>query len=172
MRTTEGRQAAAAAEYARFEAALAAELGSQDELLGFSFGYPAAYRRSYSGFLGFLANPPQWLLHTVKSALAARRHIGGAPGSLARQLPRDTGAGAIVLSRAAVTQWTFGTMRQDFPPRRQVLVPRDKITSIREVTSTRHHWTARLTFHDGSYFDFTVVSDDRPRGLARAIADS
>lgn len=151
-------------------AVLAAELGADDEVLGFASGHPAAYERAGAGVFGFLADPTRSVIDGVARLRGNARHMGGDAGSIAHRLPRDSGSCVIAVSRKGVSLWDFRGTPQ--PPRRLVFLPRESVASVERLGSPqRYQAQVRFTFSDASFLDYLVSEHEHFADFWPAIED-
>lgn len=137
--------------------ALIEALGSDEELLGFTFGTPVAFETGSGTGFG-TARVTGLLINKVTEQVSKARHISGDSGSIARTLPRDAASRALVISDRGLSIWDFGPTSQTFPPSRQVAVARPDISSITSTGRSRGGYVEiRVIFSDESFFDYRAA---------------
>ncbi len=90
-------------------------------------------------------------------AASSSKHIGGEPGSLARQLPREGYGVALTITDSAVELLDFGLTMREVPPTKKVTIPLASIASLTDQGSREPKAHLRVTFTDGSYFDYRIA---------------
>ncbi len=91
------------------------------------------------------------------------RHIGGEEGTIGRSLSRKPEGLALALAQGSVTLWRFGMGAKKTNPDLVARIPREQVTSIADTGKRGARGHVRLTFADGSFFDYqalTAPSDD------------
>ncbi|WP_101848232.1 hypothetical protein [Zhihengliuella sp. ISTPL4] len=135
-------------------ALLAARLESGDDYLSHGHVTPVAFARDTS--IGPGGNVMNAVIGLISNTVSARRHIGGPPGSLARGLPRDAEQSFLVLGRRYLSWWVVSSARSsDFVLSHRLA--RKHVASIRELKRVLGGRLIRLTFTDGSFFDYRTV---------------
>ncbi len=86
------------------------------------------------------------------------RHIGGGEGSIGRSLSRKPEGLALALAEGSVTLWRFGMGAKRTHPDLVVRFPREQVTSIADTGKRGARGHVRLTFADGSFFDYQAVT--------------
>lgn len=86
------------------------------------------------------------------------RHIGGDDGTIARSLSRKPEGLALALAERSVTLWRFGMGAKKTQPDLVVRIPRDQVASIVDTGKRGARGHVRLTFADGSFFDYQAVT--------------
>ncbi|HEX7738070.1 MAG TPA: hypothetical protein VF426_00320 [Marmoricola sp.] len=147
--------AKAAARTPDYRPLLSEALGADDELIGFTFGTPVAHETGRGAGFG-TARLTGTLINKAGEQISKARHMGGDEGSIAHTLPRDaSGSRAIVVSRAGFSVWDFQT------PECLARVPRSQVASLKRAGDAAQGWaTARITFADGSFFDYKVMDHE------------
>lgn len=101
-------------------------------------------------------------VNKVTDAVGKHRHIGGEPGSYALGLPRNADVVFMTLGESAVTFWNFGSMMTETPPTLSIGIPREVVASVTDTGSRDLKGHVRLTFTDGSYFDYQARMHPSP----------
>ncbi|MFI5428047.1 hypothetical protein [Aeromicrobium sp. UC242_57] len=120
---------------------------------------PSAYERggaSGSGANKLLSKA----VDAASNAVSGSRHVGGDEGSIAQGLPRESDLRVLVISEAAISLWDFGYTGTQLPAEHVVTVARKDVASFVD-TGTKAQGgvpVARITFTDGSFFDYRLVN--------------
>lgn len=132
-----------------------------DVPLAHSRAFPSAYTRgAASGSVeGRLLNAA---LSAVQNRVSQSRHLDGAEGSVARGLEQDADMRVLVLGETALTWWDFGMAGTDTPPTLRQRVDRSHVATIVDTGTRAQGGTqvTRVTFTDGSWFDYRLVQPD------------
>jgi hypothetical protein len=149
-------------------AEIGAALGQDDRLVVHTAVVPSAYRRGGGGGISLSGKLLNVVTSAVENSVSGSRHIGGDEGSIARTLPREGGPYVLALSTQALTLWDFGMALRTVPGDRLVTVPRAQVTSVEDTGTTAQGGVpvARITFADGSYFDYRLVEKPSPETWA------
>ncbi len=105
----------------------------------------------------------------VNSALDAR-HLQGAPGSIARQLPVTPTPIVLLLGGDSLSFWEFGMGEKRHNPPLLGRVARSDVASITDTGKRTARGHIRLTFHDGSFADYQSTVDPGEQFWAAADA--
>lgn len=146
-----------------YVATLTAHLGG-DVVRAATQAIPSAYKRGGSGSLSVTNRLLSKAVNVVENKVSGDRHVGGADNGIARTLPRDGSLCVIAFSDQAFTIWDFGMYGIDPSPDLLVSVPRSDVRSLVDTGTTAQGGVpvARLTFTDGSFFDYRLVSKPGP----------
>lgn len=111
-------------------------------------------RASSHGLTGLAQNAA----HRLTDSVVENRHIAGEDGSVARSLPRTEAPVVLALGGDSVTVWEFGLGAKKTAPELIARIPRAQVTSIAATGKRKARGHVRLTFTDGSFFDYQTVS--------------
>jgi len=133
-------------------------LGPDDELLASAMGIAEAFERGGGVGTGFNALL-NMAVNTALTAHAESAHIGGAEGSIAQTLPRDSETLTLVVSRAGLSAWKW----DGYPGEKlkaYYRVAAEHITSIADTGKGAQGGAriCRVTFIDDSFFDYRLMS--------------
>lgn len=100
----------------------------------------------------------QGAAHKLIDTSVRNRHIGGEEGSIAHSLPRGTDPVLLTLAEGSVTVWSFGVSGRARTPDLVARVERPQIASIADTGKRTARGHLRLTFTDGSFFDYQLLA--------------
>lgn len=153
-----------------FAEELAKVLQPGETLLAHCRTIPSAYEREGSGG-SLTARALAPVVDGAINAVSGSRHVGGGEGSIAEGLSRSADIMVLALSDARLSWWDFGMFGTDAPTLTQQL-PRAYVASIADTGKRAQGGVpvARLTFADGSFFDYRLMSKPGPEFWAVASA--
>ncbi|HXH80966.1 hypothetical protein [Nocardioides sp.] len=125
---------------------------------------PAAYERNSGSGSDIGSALLKRAVDLASNSIAENKHIGGDDGSIARSLPRVGDMLALALSPTSLSFWSFGITGRELPPQRRIRLDRDVVRGL-VGTGKRSQGgagVARLSFVDGSFFDYRVVMAPAP----------
>jgi len=139
--------------------AIAEQLTSGDEVIAHAQVIPSAYEGSSTSL-----NPGNRLLgmaiNAVWNKASKQKHVGGEAGSIAQGLPREGELAVAAFTRTGLSLWNFGTYGSEVEGKHVLTIPRADVASV-EDTGQRAQGgvpVARVTFADGSFFDYRLIS--------------
>ncbi|WP_263119611.1 hypothetical protein [Cellulomonas sp. RIT-PI-Y] len=138
---------------------LGAQLPAGDDVLAHTGVIPSAYERGGGGGLSVTGRVLNAATSAVENAVSTSQHVGGGTDAVARRLPQEAGPHVLVLGTLALTVWDLGLTMNQTPAELLATVPRAQVDTILDTGATAQGGVpvARLTFTDGSFFDYRLV---------------
>ncbi|MGJ9411084.1 hypothetical protein ACHAAC_00085 [Aeromicrobium sp. CF4.19] len=137
-------------------AVLQASLG-QERYLGHAVAIPSATESTRRHSIRDATDVAQAAAHRLTDKIVEDRHIGGDEGSVALSLPRSSDPMVIAISDTSLTWWKFGLGAKKTEPDLVASVPREDVVSVADTGSRKVRGHVRLSFADGSFFDYQSV---------------
>lgn len=139
---------------------LAGQLPPGDEVLTHTGVIPSAYERGGGGGMSAQGRLFNAATSAVQNAVSTSRHVGGDEGSAARRLPQQAGPHVLVLGSQSLTVWDLGLTMNQTPAELLASVPRTEVAAFHDTGTTAQGGVpvARVSFRDGSFFDYRLVN--------------
>ena len=142
----------------------AAEIGEQlpgsERVVAHAQVIPSAFKGGGSGSISITQRITSKLINMAADAVSKNRHMGGEEGTRAHSLPRDSALKVLALTTTGLSLWSFGPYGADTPGRFELSVPRAEVASVTDTGERAQGGVpvARVTFADGSFFDYRLMN--------------